>query len=323
MRPRPALPAVPALLALALALALPAPRAASQANLLLPADSVERLLGVIPFELRQRSDTRFEGDRTQRVVLAYADGTTLGAKWAKSAPRGEEFNNEPRYEIAAYAIQKLFLDEPDYVVPPTVARGVPLEMYRVYEPDVSPTFSGTSSVLVVLQYWLFNVAALDHVDKDRLESDSSYARHFGNLNVLTYLIRQSDANSGNVLISRESLQPRMFSVDNGVAFASAESDRGNDWKFLRTDRLPRATVERLRALRREDLERALAVVAQFEIRDGQLVPVPPPANLDRSDGVRRRGNLLQLGLTRREIDAVDSRRRSLLRQVDAGKVRVF
>jgi hypothetical protein len=39
--------------------------------------------------------------------------------------------------------------------------------------------------------------------------------------------------------------------------------------------------------------------------------------------VRRKGNLLQLGLTRREIDAVDSRRRSLLRRVDEGKVEVF
>jgi hypothetical protein len=321
MRLRPALPAVPALLAMALA--LPAPRAAAQANVLLPADSVERLLGIIPFELRARADTRFEGDRTQRVVLAYADGSTLGAKWAKSAPRGEEFNNVPRYEVAAYALQKLFLDEPDYVVPPTVARGVPLDVYRVYEPNVAPTFSGTSSVLVVLQYWLFNVTALDHVDRARLERDTSYARHFGNLNVLTYLIRQADANSGNVLISRDSLQPRMFSVDNGVAFASLESDRGNDWKFLRTDRLPRTTVERLRALDREDLERALAVVAQFEIRDGQLVPVPPTTNLDPGHGVRRKGNLLQLGLTRREIDAVDSRRRSLLRRVDEGKVEVF
>jgi hypothetical protein len=304
------------------ALALSAPRARAQ-NVLLPADSLERLLGVAPFELQQRADTRFQGDRTQRVVLAYPDGTTLGAKWATAARGGSAFNNEPRYELAAYAIQKLFLDEPDYVVPPTVVRVVPLEMYRRFEPSASATFQGTSSVLAVLQYWLFNVAPLDGVDHARLERDTSYARHFGDLNVLTYLIRQEDANSGNVLISRDSIQPRMYSVDNGVAFSSPESDRGTDWKFLRTDRLPRATVERLRRIRPEDLERALGVVAQFEIRDGQLVPVPPSGNLDPGHGVRRKHDLLQLGLTRREIAQVDSRLRSLLRQVDAGKVEVF
>lgn len=316
----------PALLAL-LALPLAAPRLPAQANVPLPADSIERLMAREPFDLRFRQDTRFQGDRTQRVLLAFGEGrpdsVSLGAKWARSAPNGQAFNNEPRYEVAAYVLQKLFLDEPDYVVPPTVARAVPLDLYRRYEPEVGATFSNTRSVLVVLQYWLSNVTQREVYDRGRIAADTAYARCFGNLNLLTYLIRQADSNNGNVLISRDSLQPRMFSVDNGVAFRSVESDRGTLWKDLRTDRLPRASVERLRKLRREDLERALAVVAEFRLVDGALVPVPPGAALDSNRGVRHRGDVYQLGLTGAEITDVETRLRALLKRVDSGKLALF
>ncbi len=303
--------------------ATPGHAAGQDVNILLPVDSIERLLRLVPFELEHRSGSRFEGDRTQRVVLLFPDSSVVMAKWARAPSGGQVFNNVPRYEIAAYELQKLFLDEPDYVVPPTVARAVPLEWYRAQDASVSPTFTGTSSVLVVLQYWLFAVTGRDVYDAARLQSDTAYARHFGNLNVLTYLIRHNDSNHGNIMIAEELLPPRLFSVDNGVAFRSEVSDRGYEWRNLRTRSISRRTVDRLREISREELQRKLRVVAQFDIRDGVLLPAERDPQPLASPGVRRTRELLQLGLTDAEINGVHQRLQSLLRQVDSGRLEVF
>ena len=305
------------------ALACLAPAAGAQdTNVIFPVDTIEQRLLTQPLQIADSRGSRFEGDRTQRVLLQFADNSMM-VKWAKSAKGGQAFNNQPRYEIAAYELQKLFLDEPDYVVPPTVPRMVPLSWYRELEPAVTPTFDGLDQVLVVLQYWLSNVTPKDVYDPKRLQSDTAYARHFGNLNLLTYLIRQSDANQGNILISQDSARPRMFSVDNGVSFASDPSNRGLEWRDLRADRLPKETIDRLRQTSLEDLERALGVFAEWEIDGNEVAPAPPGANLGKNRGVRRTKERLQLGLTSAEIRAVHGRIQRLLRQVDSGRIKTF
>lgn len=296
---------------------------AQDGNILLRVPDIEQRMRAEPFEILDRRDSRFEGDRTQRVLLTFSDSSTMIVKWARSAEGGQTFNNQPRYELAAYELQKLFLDESDLVVPPTVARAFSLDWYRTLDPNARPTFRNASSVLVVLQYWLASVTNKDVFDERRLQDDTAYARHLGNLNVLTYLIRHSDSNLGNVLMSTDSSRPRLFSVDNGVAFDSPQSDRGILWRSIRTRRLPASTVERLRQIRREDLDRALSVVAQFEIRDGEMVAVPPTEPLSRASGVRRRDNVLQLGLTSREISGVETRLRALLKRIDDGNIQTF
>lgn len=311
------------ILAAALASVGLVPAAAQDANILLPVDSIERVLRLAPIHLEHRVGSRFEGDRTQRVVLLFEDSTVMMAKWAPAPVGGEAFNNIPRYELAAYELQKLFLDESDYVVPPTVVRAVPLEWYQLYDRSVKPTYSGASSILVVLQYWLYAVNGRDVFEAARLDTDTVYARHFGNLNVLTYLIRHSDSNHGNIMIAEEGLPPRLFSVDNGVAFSSEISDRGTEWRDLRTRRISKNTLDRLRALTRDDLDRALRVVAQFEVRDGQLLQVEREAQPAGSRGVRRTGELLQLGLSDAEISGVHQRLQRLLRQADSGKLQAF
>jgi hypothetical protein len=297
--------------------------AAQDSNIVLPIEVIERRLTLDPFEIRDRQGTRFEGDRTQRVILVFADSNAMMVKWGRAARGGQAFNNQPRYEVAAYQLQKLFLDERDYVVPPTLLRMVPVNWYREFDDKVIPTFDRTNAVLVALQYWLSSVTQRDVYDAKRFDSDSLYARHFANLNVLTYLIRHGDSNAGNVLISSDSANPRLFAVDNGVAFAPPDSDRGTEWRDLKVRRLPRGTVERLRAISREDLDRMLGVVAQFEVRDGEMVPVQPGASLGGRSGVRRRGDVIQLGLTSTEIRGVHSRLQQLLKQVDSGRIVVF
>lgn len=312
-----------------LLLALMAPRAVAQdVNILMPVDSIERRLALEPFEVIDRRPSRgLEGERTYRTAMAFPDGAMVVAKWARAAPGGEAFNNSPRFELAAYELQKLFLDEDEFVVPPTVARTFPLWVYQTLAPDdtdTRPTFRGTRSVLVAIQYWLFNITADGFWDRDRFDADSLYARHFGNFNIMTYLVRHGDVNEGNYLISTVPENPRVFSVDNGVSFSSVESDRGYRWRQLRVDRLPAATIERLRALAAEDLVRQLETVAEFRIHpDGTMELAEPGPNLDSNRGVRTSADRVQLGLTSREISAVWGRVRHLLEQVDRGRIEVF
>ncbi len=303
---------------------LAGPAAAAQhPNYVLPPSELEALLADAPFQIVGFRDNRWQGDRTQRVEIRFPDGLQVVVKWAKAAPGGFALNNQPRYEVAAYEIQKLFLDEADWVVPPTVMRALPLRLYRQIEPEIGPTFEGTGSVVVAIQYWLVNVDAETEPDTARMVTDPAYAHRLAQLNLLTYLIHHVDSNPGNVLISTQG-PPRLFAVDNGVAFRSPESPRGTVWKNLHTPRLPTGPVRRLRALTRADLLEALYVVSQFRVRaDGRLEATRPGPKLDENKGVVRDGDTIQLGLTNLELDELWDRVRSLLERVDAGEIETY
>jgi hypothetical protein len=290
-----------------------------------PISVIERRMRDEPLVVDSLRGSRMQVDRTQRVWLNYGgeSGESMQVKWAKAPRDGGEFNNEPRYEIAAYELQKLFLDEADYVVPPTVGRAVELEWFRQYDASAPATFRGINSVVLAVQYWMTASLSPNFWQEGLFQVDSLYARHLADFNIVTYLIRHSDMNSGNYLVMLDPRNPRVFTVDNGVAFRSQESDRGYEWRDLRVNRLPRATVERLRAITEEDLHRALGVLLQFEVRDQQLVAVPTSANIDEGRGVRRSDNVVQFGLTRSEIRDVHGRLTNLLGRVDSGRIQVF
>ena len=309
--------------------AAPSARAEAQgANVLFPVDSIEQRLSEGSFRVIDRRESRgISGERTSRTALSFSDGLLLVVKWARAPRGGEEFNNSPQYELAAYEVQKLFLGEDDYVVPPTVVRAFPIEEYKALDagdPDVHPTFRGTRSILAVLQYWLLSVTPENIWDSERYRTDGEYARHLGDFNVLTYLIRHSDSNTGNYLISTNPNAPRVFSVDNGIAFSSRESNRGMEWRRIRVDSVPAETVQRLRSLTREDVTRALETVAEFRVLpDSTLERVAPTPSFDGGRGVRRSGDRIQLGLTHSEIGALWRRIGQLLRLVDTGRIGVI
>ena len=307
---------------LLLLLAAIQPAAAQDANFLKPIPVIEQYLRAPDLRILGWRGSRMAEDRTQHVVLAFPDSALINVKWAAAARGGGRFNNEPRYELAAYELQKLFLDTDEYVVPPTVLRAFPLEFVRTEMPDVDQTFSEASSVVVLLQYWLNQVTNKGFWDPERARTDTVYARHIGNFNTLTYLIRHSDSNQGNYLIS-SALQPRVFAVDNGVAFRSLESDRGFEWRELKVEALPLRTVERLRALTLEQFQAALGVLAEFEIRDNQLVVVERGENMGENTGIRRDAGRIQFGLTAREVRDLNRRREELLRMVDRGRIKTF
>lgn len=208
------------------------------------------------------------------------------------------------------------------MVPPTVLRVLPLRLYRLLDPDLTATFEGTSSVLVVLQYWLAAVEPLPGPDPGRAD-DRAYARALAHLNLVTYLIRHADSNAGNVLVSREG-KPRMWTVDNGVAFESPDGPLGTLWARLHVARLPAAAVGRLRGLDRATLDRTLGTIAQLRVGDGGRLALVPPGPRRRPDlAVDGEGGDIQMGLTEREIDGLWARLQDLLRRIDAGELTTF
>jgi hypothetical protein len=143
------------------------------------------------------------------------------------------------------------------------------------------------------------------------------------LNVFTFLIEHRDSNMGNFLISKAEQGPRVFSIDHGVAFASLDSDRGTAWLEMRVNRLPKDTVERVRALTKDELTARLGAFAQWELRDGHYVAVLPTQNKWPSRGVRIKDGVVQMGLTRAEIAAIDRQVKRLVHQVDFGTIKVY
>lgn len=315
--------------------AAPVASVAQDANFLLPIDEIETLLREAPLDVVSVNPSRgLPAERTYQVTVNAGEGRMLLMKYAPARPGGDEFNNRPRYELAAYELQKLFLDPADCIVPPTVGRFIPLDQLsatlamapspELIEPP-RPTFDDWSMGFVVLQYWLWNVEVpdpLDLDDDDRLASEA-YERHLAHFNLLTFLIRHSDSNEGNFLLSTDPENPRVFSVDNGVAFSSEASDRGYYWRRLRLDRYPREAIDRLRAYTLEDLYERLGVIAQFEIGGGRFVQTEATENLDPDDGVRRSDTFIQFGLTAREIRQIHDRITRLLGWVDDGRYEVF
>jgi hypothetical protein len=316
-----------ALLSCALAVAwVPALVAGQDLNITRPAPELERMLGAAPMRIvsAEISRPKAKGDITLKADIAFGDEPPLRVKLRKAEPGADDFNNVPRYDLAAYELQKLLVDAPEYPVPPTALRFVPIAEFRRYTDEVKPTFRGSDEVLAVVQYWLQEVKLVEDVlDPARFATDPVYARHIGQLNVFTYLIDHKDSNLGNFLISRAEKGPRVFSIDHGVAFASPDSDRGELWRSLRVDRLPADTVARLRALTREELEARLGVLAQWRLVEGRFVAEPPGANLAQGRGVRVEDGVVQMGLSSREIGRVWQRREQLLRRVDEGKVSVW
>ncbi|MFI5214956.1 MAG: hypothetical protein ACHQ3O_00325 [Candidatus Limnocylindria bacterium] len=253
------------------------------------------------------------------------DGLEIDVKWKAAPPGGEGWNNSPRREIGAYAVQELFLDPDDYPVPPVVARGIPLDAYAVVDEAATPNIEGTRCVFGGMAAWLENVAQPENAfDPERFSADRRYAFHFANLNLLAYLIAHRDARSNNFLMPKDPSNPRVFSIDNGIAFGGVFYNFVT-WHFdeIRTAGLPKPSIDRLRRVSRETLS-GLGVLGELHADSaGVLSAVTPGENLDPKVGTRVAPGRIQLGLTTAEIDGIATRLQELLARIDAGELGVF
>lgn len=318
--------AAAALFGLAAAAAPGEPRG-TESHWPLPPAEAERALALEDFEILDvRGDVGgVMGVRKLRIRLPASD-RELTVKW-KRAPNGDAdgWNNTPRKEIAAYEIQKWFLDPEDYVVPTVVARCIPLAAYAPLDKDPKPNLPGTRCVMGALVIWLENVGVEGPIyEEERFLSDPRYAHHMANLNLLTYLIEHEDGRRSNFLTADDPTDRYIFSIDNGVSFgAKVKNWFVWNWNRIRVLSLRRETIERLRATD-ETRVRALGVVAELRADDaGVLRPVEPSPIASPRKGSRVGEGWIQLGLTRDEISDLQQRIDRLLADVEAGRVALF
>jgi hypothetical protein len=292
-----------------------------------PPAQIEELAATGSGVVRERNATSGGVTGAERFTIYFPKiDRTIDLKW-KAAPPGDAdgWNNNPRKELAAYAIQKWFLPPEAYVAPTAVGRCYPVAQYRRLEPEAKPTLPGTQCVFGIHALWLENVEVPETLyDEERFHTDAAYARHLANFNLFTYIIEDRDTRPSNVLTSKDRANRRVFSVDNGISFDPLLYNYFvNGWQDIRVPALPRASIDRLRRVTPERAHE-LAVVAQFKAdKKGILRPVPPGPPIDPKRGVRFRDGVLQLGLTDDEIEHVWKRVEQLLADVDTGRIPLF
>lgn len=284
----------------------------------------------VPVEVLSREVTKAGMTGAEKVkvhLLGRKEDLTLKVKVFPRQLDG--FNNSPRRELATYAIQHFFLDPADYVVPTTGVQCIPVDDWKRHHPGQSMVVvPGTKCTLVSYAFWLENVKLPDAIfDKDRFLSDPLYAYHLAHYNLLTYLVGHHDQRRGNVLVSEDDQDRRVFSIDNGVSFDPFLFNWFYPptfmWREVRVPAIPRKTIERLRSLDRKDLESLHVVVQLTGDEKGILRVEAPEAAIEKDEGVSVRGTTVQLGLTRDEVEDVWERIEDLLKDVDAGQIGLF
>jgi hypothetical protein len=267
--------------------------------------------------------------RPEKGELLFPDtGDRFSVKGKLSPSDLDGINNSPRKEIAAWKLQALFLDPVDFTVPSTAMRCVPVKKWDERHDGDRPTVAGTKCMLWEAAIWLENVTVPDELyEEERFLNDVAYAYHLANFNILAYLINLRDNRKGNVLVSKDDSNRRVFAIDNGVAFGTIWYNwfypPTYSWRQIRVPALPQKSVDRLRKLQRSDLD-FLMVVSQLEVdSEGVLQSVDPGPPTDPNDGATFDGKAVQFGLTRYEVDAIWKRIEALIEKVDAGEIALF
>lgn len=289
----------------------------------------EQLMAHAEYEILSVESAGSGTTHPEKVELLFPKTSHQFSVKGKLVPAAlDGFNNSPRKELAAWRIQGFFLDPVDYTVPATVLRCIPLEQWEERHDKGTPIIPGTTCMLGQISIWIQNVTVPDDLyEEERFLNDLDYAYHLANFNIFAYLINLRDNRKGNVLVSKDDSNRRVFAVDNGVAFGTIWFNwfypPHYSWRQIRVPALPRNSIERLRKLRREDIN-SLLVINQLEAdADGILRLVEPGPPIDPNRGAQREGTKVQFGLTTGEVDAVWERIESLIQRVDAGEIALF
>jgi hypothetical protein len=248
-------------------------------------------------------------------------------KW-KVAPSGDldNYNNSIAREVASYQIQKLFLESEDYVVPTSLAFCITYKHHTKHMGiEVSPQIEGSECVIGNASLWLVNVKVPEVLyDESRFLSEPDYAYHLSNFNILTYLVAHRDTRSANVLVSEDDQRHHLFSIDNGTTFGAFPYNFFvPNWNIIRVPALRKETIDRLRKVKREDLDYLGVVVQLNKDNDRVFRNVVPGENLDPEIPVRIRVGMVQFGLTKQQIDDVWVRIQTLIERVDSGDIPTF
>ena len=295
---------------------------------------VESLLSAGP-TLLGMADTASGSQGAKILTLSstlHGQQVVFRVRWRAQSTAG--LINEPRKELAAYAVQKLFLSDEELVAPPTVALCLPLADYRRFEPTAAPTFEHIDCVLGFASYWLEGVEDVGAAQKSGtlhqsaglwdpqlFETDPVYRNSVSDANVFTYLINHGDAHEKQFMIEHTQRGLRTYVVDNSIAFLSIKNPMmvvREDWSQIQIPSIPQSLVTRLKALTVAQL-RALSSIVELEKSGRLLLPSDPHLERIPSDGhpMSWQGSRLRIGLSNQEIELVTARIRELLQRPEA------
>lgn len=292
-----------------------------------PAEEVEGWLAETELRILHVMDTPAGRHGAKVLTLAAPSATgelVFRAKWR--AYDTTNTLNVPRRELAAHAVQKLFLAPHDWVVPPTAGHCFPLDHYRVaVDAGATPTFDGTRCVHGFLSYWLEGALDIDDAEGEGWIADEDLTAGaeglVANVNLLSHVIDHGDSHPEQFVLTAGSAGPRLHLVDNSVAFSLFRNPTLGpewDWSKLRVRAVPRASAERLATLDEDDVM-SLVVVEQYERSGGLLIHTRSGTPGHRTDmGYRWSGGDLQVGLTRTEASRVHDRIRGVVERLERG-----
>jgi hypothetical protein len=302
--------------------------AASSPNWPVPPDRAMALMKSRGYNIRVVDRTLAGTSGAEKFTIWFDElEKEVDFKVKRVPPDLDGVNNSPRRELAAYAAQALFLDPADYVVPSTAARCPPIQRWRELHDGGEPQLPGSSCMLIVSALWLLDVTVPEVLyDKERFLADPVYARYLADFNLLTYLVDHRDGRKGNFLVSKGEGRRQVFAVDNGVSFGPTWPFYNwfvPNWNILRVAALREDSVNRLRRIRRADLDSFLVVQELHNDGTGHYVDVGPGPPLDAKGGAVARGGVVQFGLTDDEIEDLWDRIQEVIESVDGGDIPVF
>lgn len=111
--------------------------------------SVERIEGWLANGTYEIRDARSDGPSRFALTLSLPDGTSVPARFRRAPDGLESSDDHPRRQLAAYEVQKLFLDPARYLIAPTVFTCIPVETDAATLPDLAP-HDGVDCALGVL-----------------------------------------------------------------------------------------------------------------------------------------------------------------------------
>ena len=247
-------------------------------------------------------------------------------KWKVSPEDGlDNYNNSIARELATYQLQKLFLDPEDYVVPTSLAFCYEQTAHNRTQKPIKPQISGSNCIFGNASLWLLDVEIVDEFyQESRFLKEPNYAYYLSNFNILTYLAAHRDARSANVLVSTDDKRRQVFSIDNSTTYGTTPYNPFvHNWNIIRVPALRKETIDRLRSIKRKDLD-TLGVVAQLhKDSDNIFRHVDHGKNLDPEIPVRIQNNTVQFGLTKEQLDDIWERLQQLIEKVDSGKIPLF